>query len=148
MGLNGRTSFLPWYSRAEREAARQMLDRVNMLHLKDRPIGQLSGGQQQRVFIARALVAQPPILILDEPLVGIDEAGQRQFARLIHELHESLKLTVIIVSHDLQAIAAGCNRVACLKQSIHYHAAPSGLTKEVLSEVFQHEIAPVLTKSD
>jgi ABC-type Mn2+/Zn2+ transport system ATPase subunit len=145
MGLAGGTRrFLPWYSKEERQRAGAMLARTGMTELKDRPIGQLSGGQQQRVFIARALVAQPPILILDEPLVGVDESGQQQFARFIHELHESLKLTVIIVSHDLQAIAAGCNRVACLKQTIHYHDAPAGLTREVLSEVFAHEIAPVL----
>lgn len=146
MGLAGSTSWLPWYSAAEKQRAREMLERVGMIDLRNRPIGQLSGGQQQRVFIARALVAQPPILILDEPLVGVDEKGQQQFAQFIHELHESLKLTVIIVSHDLQAIAAGCNRVACLKQSIHYHDAPSGLTREVLSEVFAHEIAPVLNR--
>jgi len=146
MGLAGSTSWLPWHSRAEKARAREMLERVGMLELKDRPIGQLSGGQQQRVFIARALVAQPPILILDEPLVGIDETGQQQFARFIHELHESLGLTVIIVSHDLQAIAAGCNRVACLKQTIHYHDAPAGLTREVLNEVFAHEIATVMKR--
>ncbi|MEX2213606.1 MAG: metal ABC transporter ATP-binding protein [Phycisphaeraceae bacterium] len=147
MGLTGKTGLFRRHKREDREYALEMMRRVGMIDLRDRPIGHLSGGQQQRLFIARALAARPPILILDEPLVGIDEAGQRQFARLIHELHESLKLTVVIVSHDLQAIAAGCNRVACLKQSIHYHAAPSGLTKEVLSEVFNHEIAPVLTKA-
>jgi len=146
MGLTGSTSWSPWFSRSEKERAQAMLERTGMIDLRNRPIGQLSGGQQQRVFIARALVAQPPILILDEPLVGIDETGQEQFARFIHELHESLNLTVIIVSHDLQAIAAGCNRVACLKQSIHYHDAPAGLTREVLSEVFAHEIAPVMRK--
>ena len=146
MGLTGKTGLFRRHSRADRDYARQMMDRVGILNLKSRPIGELSGGQQQRCFIARALAARPPILILDEPLVGIDEAGQRQFAKFIHELHESLKLTVIIVSHDLQAIAAGCNRVACLKQSIHYHAAPVGLTREVLAEVFNHEIAPVIAK--
>ncbi len=76
-------------------------------------------------------------------MVGVDEAGQRQFAELIHELHESLGLTVVIVSHDIQAIAAGCNRVACLKRRIHYHDAPEGLTPNVLAEVFEHEIRPV-----
>ncbi len=148
MGLSGSTSWSPWFNRDEKDRAAAMLERTGMIDLRHRPIGQLSGGQQQRVFIARALVAQPPILILDEPLVGVDEAGQRQFARFIHELHESLNLTVIIVSHDLQAIAAGCNRVACLKQTIHYHDAPAGLTREVLSEVFAHEIAPVLLKRE
>ena len=144
MGLTGKTGLFRRHSLKDRAYARQIMERVGILPLKDRPIGELSGGQQQRCFIARALASRPPILILDEPLVGVDEAGQQQFAKFIHELHESLQLTVIIVSHDLQAIAAGCNRVACLKQSIHYHAAPAGLTKEVLTEVFNHEIAPVL----
>jgi zinc transport system ATP-binding protein len=143
MGLVGKTGLFRRYPRPDREYALHLMERVGTADLAHRPIGQLSGGQQQRLFIARALVARPRILILDEPLVGIDEAGQQQFAQLIHELHEALNLTVIIVSHDIQAIAAGCNRVACLKQSIHFHDAPEGLTPAVLREVFQHEIAPI-----
>ncbi|MEX0654728.1 MAG: metal ABC transporter ATP-binding protein [Phycisphaeraceae bacterium] len=147
MGLVGKTGLLRWYSWADRAYAEHIMERVGVADLRDRPVGALSGGQQQRLFIARALVAKPRVLILDEPLVGIDEAGQQQFAELIHDLHESLDLTMVIVSHDLQAIAAGCNRVACLKQSIHYHDAPEGLTPEVLAEVFEHEIAPVMRRS-
>mgnify|MGYP002626584267 FL=1 len=122
------------------------MEKVGVVDLRDRPVGQLSGGQQQRLFIARALVAQPKVLILDEPLVGVDEAGQQRFAALINELHASLGLTIVIVSHDIQAIAAGCNRVACLRQSIHFHDAPQGLTREVLAEVFAHEVAPVVSE--
>ena len=146
MGLVGKTGLFRRYAKADREYADRIMERVGVADLRDRPIGQLSGGQQQRLFIARALAAKPRILILDEPMVGIDEAGQHQFAQLIHDLHESFDLTMVIVSHDIQAIAAGCNRVACLKQSIHYHDAPEGLTPEVLAEVFEHEIKPVLTK--
>jgi len=144
MGLVGKTGLLRWYRKADRAYADELMRRVGVADLRDRPIGELSGGQQQRLFIARALVAKPRILILDEPMVGIDEAGQRQFAELVHELHESLGLTLVIVSHDIQAIAAGCNRVACLRRRIHYHDAPAGLTPEVLSEVFEHEIKPVM----
>ncbi|MEX0886995.1 MAG: metal ABC transporter ATP-binding protein [Phycisphaeraceae bacterium] len=144
MGLVGKTGLLRWYSKADRAYADAIMERVGIAGLRDKPVGSLSGGQQQRLFIARALVAQPRILLLDEPTVGIDEVGQEQFAQLMHELHESLNLTVVIVSHDLQAIAAGCNRVACLKQSIHYHDAPEGLTPAVLAEVFEHEIRPVM----
>ncbi len=90
--------------------------------------------------MARALVAKPKILILDEPLVGIDEAGQQQFDELMRGLHHALDLTLVIVSHDIRAIASGCTRVACLNQTIHYHDSPAGLTEEVLREVFQHEI--------
>jgi ABC-type Mn2+/Zn2+ transport system ATPase subunit len=141
MGLVGKTGLFRRHRKEDRGYALHVMERVGVAGLARRPIGDLSGGQQQRVFIARALAAKPAILILDEPLVGIDEVGQRQFAGLIHDLHESLKLTVIVVSHDLKAIAAGCNRVACLNQTIHYHDSPQGVTKEVLSEVFAHEIA-------
>ena len=67
----------------------------------------------------------------------------RRFADLIADLHRALGLTVVIVSHDLRAIAAGCDRVACLRQTIHYHDTPQGLTDRVLQEVFQHDIAPL-----
>ncbi len=143
MGLVGKTGLFRRHHRQDRQRAREMMQRVGVDNLRDRPIGQLSGGQQQRIFIARALAAGPKILLFDEPLVGVDESGQQQFAKLMHELHESLNLTIVLVSHDIQAIAAGCNRVACLKQSIHFHDAPAGLTREVLNEVFAHEIAPV-----
>ena len=143
MGLTGSAGLFRRPSRAAVAHARYMMERVGADAYASEPFGALSGGQQQRTLIARALAPRPRILILDEPLVGIDEAGQRRFARLIHELHRDLGLTVVIVSHDIQAIAAGCNRVACLKRSVHYHDAPEGLTEEVLREVFEHEIAPV-----
>lgn len=146
MGLVGKTGLFKRHSKADQDYAMQMMEKVGILDIKDRPVGDLSGGQQQRTFIARALAARPRILILDEPMVGVDEAGQLRFAKLIHDLHQTLGLTVLVVSHDLQAVAAGCNRVACLNQRIHYHDAPGGLTQEVLRDVFQHDIAPVLQK--
>ncbi len=118
-----------------------LLDLVGMAHLARRPIGELSGGQQQRAFIARALVSRPRLLLLDEPTVGIDQAGQAQFARLLETIHRELDLTILIVSHDLRAIAAGCDDIAVLSRSLHYHASPEGLTPEVLAEVFHHDIA-------
>ncbi len=141
MGLTGKTGLLKWYSRDDRDYVQKLLERMGIAALAERPIGELSGGQQQRCFMARALAARPKILILDEPLVGIDEAGQRQFAQLSRNLHESLGLTMVIVSHDIRAIATGCSRVACLNQTIHYHDSPAGLTEDVLREVFHHEIS-------
>ncbi|HEX3998345.1 MAG TPA: ABC transporter ATP-binding protein [Pirellulales bacterium] len=165
MGLIGKTGPLQWYSRADRQHVELLMEQLGIAPLADRPIGDLSGGQQQRCFIARALAAKPKILILDEPLVGVDEAGQQQFAELSRRLHNGLnpaakgpraatgdggssstdsKLTLVIVSHDIRAIAASCSRVACLNQMIHYHDSPAGLTEDVLREVFQHEISSVL----
>ncbi len=140
MGLAGKTGLLRRYRPTDLEYVEQLLEELGIADLAERPIGQLSGGQQQRSFMARALAPRPKVLILDEPLVGVDEAGQRQFAELSQRLHRQLRLTLVIVSHDLRAIAASCSQVACLNQTIHYHDSPAGLTEDVLREVFQHEI--------
>ncbi len=109
----------------------------------DLPYRDLSGGQRQRVRIARALAAGAQTLLLDEPLVGVDPAGQRRFAELMRRLSEERRVTLVIVTHDVRAVAAGCDRVACLARTLHFHAAPEGLTPEVLAEVFQHDVAAI-----
>ncbi|GJQ29287.1 MAG: ABC transporter ATP-binding protein [Phycisphaerae bacterium] len=109
----------------------------------ERPIGKLSGGQFQRVQIARALASSPKLLLLDEPTVGVDLEGQQRFADLLARMRDVLGLTVIVVSHDLRTIAAGCDRVACLSRTLHAHTAPSGLTPAVLAEIFRHDVAGV-----
>jgi ABC-type Mn2+/Zn2+ transport system ATPase subunit len=81
--------------------------------------------------------------LLDEPTVGIDVAGQQKFADLLRTLHDRLGLTIMIVSHDIRTIAAGCDRVACLSRTLHSHTAPEGLTPKVLAEVFSHDVAAI-----
>lgn len=109
----------------------------------DRPIGTLSGGQMQRAMIARALASGAQILALDEPMVGIDAAGQQQFAALLSSIHRELGITILIISHDLRAIAAGSDRVACLARRLHSHVSPEGLTPQVLAELFSHDLAGI-----
>lgn len=136
----------PWWrgvSRECREHAGRMLALVGAAELAEQPVGRLSGGQLQRVMIARALAARPRLLLLDEPTVGIDAAGQQRFAQLLAELRRELALTIVIVSHDIRAIAAGCDRVACLSRTLHFHDAPRGLTPGVLAEVFRHDLSGV-----
>lgn len=132
----------PWRgaSAAERAWIEQSLDLVGASAFAHSHIGSLSGGQFQRVLIARALVRRPPILVLDEPTVGIDPAGQRQFADLIDRVHRELRATIIVVSHDLRAIMASSDRVACLARRLHSHTAPEGLTPQVIAEVFSHDV--------
>ena len=144
MGLVGRTGLLRRTRRDDLDYAEQIMQQVGVADLVDRPIGDLSSGQQQRVFIARALACRPKILLLDEPLVGVDLAGQQQFAELIHQLHDALGLTLVVVSHDLRAVAGSCGKVAVLNRSIHYHDSPAGLTADLLHEIFRHDIAPIL----
>lgn len=134
----------PWRGLgAERRAAERALDLVGAGPLVDRPIGRLSGGQLQRVLIARAVAAGPEVLLLDEPTVGIDVAGQKQFGEMLETLRGELGLTVVIVSHELATIAATSDRVACLRRTLHFHDTPHGLTPGVLAELFSHDVAVI-----
>ncbi len=134
--------------RALAERAERMIELTGVSAFASRPAGKLSGGQLQRVLIARALAADARILALDEPMVGIDAAGQEQFAALLDRLHRELgdpetghPLTILIISHDIRAVAAGSDRVACLSRRLHSHTSPQGLTPQVLAELFAHDIA-------
>lgn len=129
---------------ATRERVDRMIRLVGASEFAERPIGKLSGGQLQRAMIARALAAQVKILALDEPLVGIDAVGQKAFAELLARVHGELGLTILIVSHDLRAIIAGSDRVACLARRLHSHTSPQGLTPQVLAELFSHDVAGLM----
>lgn len=130
-------------SKHDRDRVESVLRLVGAEAFADRAVGRLSGGQLQRAMIARAVAPGPRILILDEPTVGIDAAGQQMFADLMARVHRELGLTLLVVSHDLRAIAAGCDRVACLARRLHSHGSPAGLTPQVLAEVFSHDVAGI-----
>ncbi|MFO0857719.1 MAG: metal ABC transporter ATP-binding protein [Phycisphaerales bacterium] len=135
----------PWQglSSEQRKAVDDAMAITGATGYADKHVGAMSGGQLQRILIARALAARPRLLLLDEPTVGIDPAGQQQFAELLGTLSKERGLTVIVVSHDLRTIAAGCDRVACLSRTLHSHTDPQGLTPAVLAEVFKHDVAAV-----
>jgi zinc transport system ATP-binding protein len=133
----------PWrkVSPDRRAWARHCLELVGASALAEKRIGALSGGQLQRVLIARAIAAEPRVLLLDEPTVGIDVQGQKKFGEMLEVVRSELGITVVVVSHELATIAATSDRVACLRRTLHFHDAPRGLTAEVLSEVFSHDLA-------
>ncbi len=141
LGAAWRTPAWRRVSAEHRRAVDTALDLCGAADFADRPIGTLSGGQTQRAMIARALAAEPRVLILDEPMVGIDALGQAQFADLLATIHRQRSITILIVSHDLRAIAAGSDRVACLSRTLHFHDSPAGLTPHVLAELFSHDVA-------
>lgn len=93
----------------------RVLKLVGMYEYKDRLIGSLSGGQQQKVFIARELIKSPKILFLDEPTVGIDVNGQKEFYKILKDLNKELNLTIIIVSHDLFIVKEQVKKLAFIK---------------------------------
>ncbi|HLA21810.1 MAG TPA: metal ABC transporter ATP-binding protein [Nitrosopumilaceae archaeon] len=99
----------------------EVLQKVWLHELSHRRIGDLSGGQQQRVFIAKALVNDPRILILDEPVTGIDSQSKELFYQILHDLNQKENITIIWSSHDLDAVAKLATKVACLNRTLFFH---------------------------
>jgi len=145
VAMSAQRGLMPWMhvDRTRQGAIENAIEVVGLSSVADRAIGKLSGGQLQRAMIARALAGRPRILFLDEPTVGVDVGGQQRFAELLDSLHKKLGLTIVIVSHDIRVIAAGCDRVACLSRTLHFHDTPQGLTPKVLAEVFRHDVAGI-----
>ncbi len=106
-------------SRNDRDAVRQALQEVEASDLSKRQIGSLSGGQLQRVLLARALVGEPRILILDEPTANIDQRLEGEIYDLLKMLNE--RMTILVVSHDVAFISRYVSRVACINQTLVCH---------------------------
>lgn len=103
------------------EDVQEALEAVGMESFLNRSISELSGGQQQRVFIARALVAKPKMLILDEPTVGIDHQNVQAFYDMLAALNREKNITLVMVTHDVDTVTDRISHVACLNQTIHFH---------------------------
>ncbi len=97
------------------------LKAVGMDDRAEREIGALSGGEQQRVFVARSLVSDPKLLLLDEPTAGVDSAQQTDFYDLLCHLNRDLGIAIVLVSHDVTAISKYVSKIACLNQRLYYH---------------------------
>jgi ABC-type Mn2+/Zn2+ transport system ATPase subunit len=131
----------------DREIALETLSHVGMLDHADAPLGHLSGGQQQRVFIARALAQQPQVLLLDEPTTGLDITTQQSVLDLIQRLHQELRLTVLLITHDINMIRSRVNRLVLLKTRLYAAGPPDEVLKpDVLREVYGKEL--VITEKD
>ena len=111
----------------DREAIDEAIERVGLAGLAKRPLTRLSGGQQQRAFIAKALVAGPKLLALDEPTAGVDVAAQEALAELLGRLHGELGVTILYVSHEFGAIEHVVERLVLVRERIVFDGSPSTL---------------------
>lgn len=137
MGLTGRAGAFKRPSGKDEEKATEMLATMGMSGHENHIFGALSGGQQQRVSIARALISDPKILILDEPSTGIDVVGQEDFYHLLKGIQKRLTLSIVMASHDIGVISAYVDEIACLNRTLHYHGNPLGaFNDEVLKELY------------
>jgi len=141
--LMGRYARLGWFrrpGRADRAAAMDCLGRLGIGDLAGRPIGDLSGGQQQRVFLARALVQEPHILLLDEPFAGVDVTSQELVLDLLDDLRER-RVTVIVATHDLQLAAERFEQVLLLNHRLlAFGPADEVFRAEQVKAAFGHQV--------
>jgi ABC-type Mn2+/Zn2+ transport system ATPase subunit len=114
MGRYGRVGLIRRLGRTDREAVERALERVGIADLARRGYGELSGGQRQRTLIARALAAEPEMLVLDEPTNGMDLSSEHALLELIRDLHERSGLTVLLVTHLLSNVANYADRIAII----------------------------------
>lgn len=119
-GLTKQKGLFKRFTKKDRHRLDEVLRMLDIEHLKDKNISSLSGGQTQRVFIARALVNDPSILVLDEPTVGIDNRHVKEFYEVLLKLKER-SVTILLVTHDIGVVVDNADEVACLNEHLHFH---------------------------
>jgi ABC-type Mn2+/Zn2+ transport system ATPase subunit len=141
MSLTPGRRWWPRISSDERERIEQTLERLGLAGLGARHIRELSGGQQQRVFLARALVQEPDLLVLDEPTAGIDVRTRHEVLHVLADLNEAPPagrgIAVVLTTHDLNGLAAHLPRLVCFNCTVLADGSPAEvLTSEVLERTF------------
>jgi len=136
MGVYGKLGLFRRPGAADKRAAEAALDEVGMRDYAGAQIGELSGGQQQRVFVARSLVQDPQLLLLDEPIAGVDATSQHAIFTLLEE-RQKRGMTIVATTHDLSCVATWFDKVLCLNHRVIAFGPPSEvLTDETLSATF------------
>lgn len=122
-GLN-RGGLFPFYSKEEKERAHRVMEQLGLLPLENRCFRELSGGQQRKVLLARALMATRELLLLDEPAAALDPYATAEFYEIIQRLNQEQKITVVMISHDLEAAKKYADKILHIgKDSAFFGAA-------------------------
>lgn len=132
-GRLGRRGLFKRYGYKDKEKAIEALKKVDLFNLRERQIGQLSGGQMQRVLIARALVSDPEVLLLDEPTASIDSQNELNLYEILKSLNH--EIPIVIVSHDMGVISSYVNKIACLNRKLYYHNSDE-ITHDMLEATY------------
>ena len=126
-GRASRTRLLGPLNAVDRDSVQEAIDRVGLSPHADRRLSTLSGGQQQRAFIAKALAADPELLVLDEPTTGVDVEAQEAIASLLQRLRSELEMTILYVSHEFGAVERFVERIVLVRGGIVFDGPPSAL---------------------
>lgn len=138
-GCLSRRGRLPFYSRAEKEIAAANMEKLGVTPLKDQCYRELSGGQQQRVLIARALCATTKLLILDEPITGLDPMAIQEFYAMLRRLNREDKVAILMVSHDLRNAVEEANKILHLQKRVLFYGPAHDYMNSRAAGHFFHE---------
>ncbi|PGT82875.1 MULTISPECIES: metal ABC transporter ATP-binding protein [Bacillaceae] len=142
-GLTSRLGLFKFMNQQDRKRVYEAIDAVGLSEFTKRNIGELSGGQQQRAFIARAIVSDPKLLILDEPTVGVDAKTVQNFYDMLLNLNKELGITLILVTHDIGTISDKVSHVACINKHLHFHGNSKEfelLKDDEMSDFYGHSL--------
>jgi len=114
----------------------EAMEMAGIQHLAERRVSDLSVGQQQRMLIARSLVRRPDLLVMDEPVAGVDAAGEEQFHSMVRRLNRELGITIVMVSHDIGAVMREATTCACVNGDIVFHGPVHQLDAQALSGLY------------
>ena len=143
MGRVRKSGIWPWPSREDKRLVRDVLERLEIAPLAGRHIRNLSGGQQQRVFLARALISQPQLLVLDEPTSGVDMRTAENVLHLLADLNRT-GITILMTTHDLNAAAAHVPWTICLNRMVIAEGPPEVVfTEATLNRTYQGDMVVV-----
>ena len=154
MGHTMNRPLYPWHQKSEKKLASEIMERLGIYHLVNHHIRDLSGGQQQRAFLARALVSNPSLLLLDEPTSGVDIKTRDEVMHLLHDLNHQ-GVTVIMTTHEINAVAVHLPWLVCINGNILAEGPPTEvITTEMLRltygaemPVIQYEGMPLVAES-
>ncbi|SHE68258.1 zinc transport system ATP-binding protein [Marinitoga hydrogenitolerans DSM 16785] len=139
MGMYNEVGVFKRYKKKHYEKVRNIMKMLDIEYLYNRNVGKLSGGEYQRLSLARALVSDPDILILDEPEAGVDSNAQKIIYSILEDLNKK-GMTIILVSHDISMVLKKVNTVMCLNKTLHCHKNSIDMTSDDLKKIYSEEL--------
>ena len=124
------------FKRDKSNRVEEAMEMAGIAHLAPRRVSDLSVGQQQRMLIARSLVRRPDLLVMDEPVAGVDAAGEEQFHTMVRRLNRDLGITIVMVSHDIGAVMREATTCACINGDIVFHGPVHQIDAQALSGLY------------
>ena len=125
-GISGKRKLISRHTAEDKEKAAYWMNKLGIIKLQKKPVGNLSGGEMQRVFLCRSLISEPELIILDEPDTYVDNLFERELYEELRELND--RMAIVLVSHDVGTITYYIKSIACVNKHIHYH--PSNIITE------------------